>query len=857
MRRTFKIALLFFLFAHTLSAQRKFSVKFQNANARSARSEEIQLFSVSVKDGEQFLQHYGDLVTIQTSYRPAGIFHILTTREWLFNTLSTDDNILFIDVVAMPSTESINASANAAVNRINMLRRFFPELKGTGRKVSIKEKNFDPGDIDLINRTFVTSVSPSEISQHATAMATFIAGGGNSSETAKGAAYNATVTASDFANLLPDPETIFVNNNIHVQNHSYGVSIENYYGNEATAYDEQSYALPDVLHIFSAGNLGSENPTHGKYQGMNYANLSGNFKQSKNVLLVTAADETLSINTNNSRGPAFDGRLKPELAAHGAGGTSDAAALASGIASLLQEKYIEIKGQQAPSSAVKAALIASADDIGPKGIDYQSGYGSINAFKAVQLINHEWIEMLEIGSHEEATISISVPSGIQELKVAVAWTDPPSIPNASTPLIHDIDSYISREQVKYFPWKLKTSANLDSLAAPAFRGADHLNNVEYITIVNPSVGTYDIVITSPELTTVNQSVAVAYWLEEHIFSWSFPLNTDVLEAGESETVFWNSHNEGEGSLWWQLNGGEWMPLDSDISLDQAHFLWNTPDTLSLARLKMEIDNADYISEDFLISPRPKVTVPFNCQDDFALSWNTIAGAAGYEIFSLADQYMVQQGQTEDTLVIRSKEPTDQYFSVAPKFGTRTGLRNITIDFQNQGASCYLNLFAAQRYDVESILVELKLSTLINLQKVVIYRMTGESKEVIYDGLPVDPEVQSYDYKLISSGTMKYQAEVVLSTGTHILSDVVEVYVPEREHVILFPNPLVSGVDLTVLSDGTGQLLRIVDATGKVISETELEFMEESLTLDGLNPGLYFFQLLNNKAVVDTGKFVKL
>ena len=84
---------------------------------------------------------------------------------------------------------------------------------------------------------------------------------------------------------------------------------------------------------------------------MLFANITGNFKQAKNVLIVNAVDTTLSINSFNSRGPAFDGRLKPELTAYGSGGTSDAAALVSGISALIHEKYQSIN-QKIPDASL-------------------------------------------------------------------------------------------------------------------------------------------------------------------------------------------------------------------------------------------------------------------------------------------------------------------------------------------------------------------------------------------------------------------------------------------------------------------------------------------------------------------------
>ena len=83
-------------------------------------------------------------------------------------------------------------------------------------------------------------------------MATILAGGGNSGPQGKGAAWQARLVSSDFARLAPDDDQQLGQAGVSVQNHSYGVAIENYYGLDAVDYDRQCRQLPTLLHVFSA-----------------------------------------------------------------------------------------------------------------------------------------------------------------------------------------------------------------------------------------------------------------------------------------------------------------------------------------------------------------------------------------------------------------------------------------------------------------------------------------------------------------------------------------------------------------------------------------------------------------------------
>ncbi|MBK7869384.1 MAG: hypothetical protein IPJ74_01215 [Saprospiraceae bacterium] len=50
--------------------------------------------------------------------------------------------------------------------------------------------------------------------------------------------------------MIPENPKYYDTLNISVQNHSYGVGIENYYGADAAAYDASVINRPELLHIF-------------------------------------------------------------------------------------------------------------------------------------------------------------------------------------------------------------------------------------------------------------------------------------------------------------------------------------------------------------------------------------------------------------------------------------------------------------------------------------------------------------------------------------------------------------------------------------------------------------------------------
>ena len=812
-------------------------------------------FSVSVHNARLFEKQYDGKVTIL--HQSNSTYYTLTLKNNdVLEELKNDSNIVFIDSHHSPTSESDFEYSNLAFNRINKIHHNAPTLSGASSKVSIKELAFDPLNIDLLKRNFTTSVSPTASSQHATNMAILIAGSGNSSYHTRGVANQATLTSSDFAVLFPDNPSIFNSNNINIQNHSYGVGIENYYGNEAAAYDQQVYQYPNQLHVFSAGNIGTSKPSTGIYQNLSFANLSGNFKQAKNVLIVNAVDTTLNINSFNSRGPAFDGRVKPELTAYGQGGTSDAAALVSGISTLIHEKYALVTQQIPDAAMTKAILIASADDLGSDGIDYLYGYGNVNAEKAMALVEAHQTLVVNLVSNQQLSLPISIPANVGEIKIAIVWNDPPALVNSTSVLINDIESWVDFNSTTILPWVLSSYPNIDSLRALPKRKKDHLNNVEYITLANPTPGSITLHVKSGILTGASQSVSISYSFQSNqAFTWNFPQVNDALEGGKKNLLVWEAVKDAKGNLYLSVDGGVWQLINSDIDLNHYTY-WTCPNILAVAKLKMVVGAQEFVTDEFVISPLLKLNTAFVCADQIGLTWNKINGATRYEVYTMGDQLLAKIMTSTDTLLTFT--PTSNYFyAVAPRLNNRNGLKSDLINYTQQGVFCYINLFTVKRFNSNIIKTNLVLSSWYGIKHISIYKTVGGLTTLYKNINPAQSLSIEFDDTSLSPGIMSYQAEITFESGTKLLSEIAQVIVEETGNALLYPNPVSSNQDLTFLTEGGGIKLRIVDLLGKVIFEKVLQNVNESIDVINLTNGLYLYQLFSSTGVfTGGGKFIK-
>ncbi|NER12323.1 S8 family serine peptidase [Leptobacterium flavescens] len=773
--------------------------------------------------------------------------------------LLENENVSRIDLYRRPRVETPVVENDISVNRINKVHRLYPEINGEDLVVSVKELLFDVNDIDFRNRIRLVGTEAEETEQHASLIGTVIGGGGNSSSRGRGVANAVTLSSSSFLQLFPDDEQILSSNSISVQNHSYGVGIDNQYGNEAAAYDTNTNTLPTILHIFSSGNSGNLTSENGPYAGIpNFANQTGNFKMAKNIITVGAINRDGVIDERSSRGPAYDGRVKPEMVSYAPGGTSDAAALVSGTAILLQQQYQENNNQLPPSSLVKAVLIAGSDDVGPVGIDFLSGYGNLNAGQSIEIMRNDLFIEDRIAASESKDFVISVPANTSLLKIALTWNDPAANPGDQTALVNDLDMSLNNGGNTWLPWVLNSNADINLLSQQAQRAEDHLNNVEFITLDNPAAGSYTITINGTDIAGNGQDFSVAYqFIASDEFSWSFPTSTDALESNIENIVRWdNSFSESTATLEYNLNDTGWQLLDDQVDLQSDLFRWPVEDIGGSARLRMTVGNQQFESENFGISPELLPRVLFNCDEELLLGWSEVPNATAYNVRFLDDRYMeITQTVTDTTALLVKADFQESFFSVEAVFDDVQGKRGRAIDYELQGVDCYFSNFFAFLADDSFVSTTLNLSTSINVSQVIFEKTNGGNTETIAVFDPPFEELSlSFDDPNLISGTNTYRATIILEDGTRIQTDPAEIFIPMENTLILFPNPISAGSDLNVISIGADQTFEIVDLSGRVVEKGEISFINELVDIE-LRPGFYIFRTIRDGRTVEARKFI--
>jgi len=472
-------------------------------------------------------------------------------------------------VVYVLKTLNLQAAVSTAVDQIRDVPPY--ELSGAGQTVGV----WDAGGARASHQEFPGRVSVGDGGQavdHSTHVTGTIAAGGTKVR-ALGMAPDVRIESYDFDEDLAEVALLAMSeasepNKIQVSNHSYGwicgwdhtgflpawygtwgqreSELFGCYDETARDWDALCYAAPYYLPFKAAGNDRSDSvPRPGErfeyyteadgWQWKEYELNSDPYPDAwdqggydtlvsdataKNVVTVGAISlpeegerdlSGMTMTDFSSWGPTDDGRIKPDLVAHGVdvysttagsdhsydvySGTSMATPVACGAAVLLPEFYARFSPERGMRSAtLKALLIHTADDLGSPGPDYRYGWGLINAKAAVEQIEAHFGFPLA-GSIVEDVVDLSTTNhsypfdwdDTGPIRATVVWTDPPGeavegLDNPTPCLVNDLDlRVIGPEGTIYAPFVLNPSLPNE----PATVGDNTRDNVEQVWIEAP------------------------------------------------------------------------------------------------------------------------------------------------------------------------------------------------------------------------------------------------------------------------------------------------------------------------------------------------------------------------------------
>lgn len=550
------------------------------------------------------------------------------------------------------------------------------KFDGTGVTVMLQDNSRLDEHIDYTGR-FFNDASATQSGDHGEHTGGSIGGAGNLDPKGRGMAYGADVLVyGSNNNNFNDVPTLVASSNLTITSKSYSNGTNAGYTSLARQLDQQIRQMPELIHVFSAGNAGS-----------GWSTITGGHKQGKNVIAVANLTYTDAISNSSSRGPALDGRIKPDISAVGSSvystfdpntyqnmsGTSMSCPGVAGVMAQLYHAYKSMNAGANPNSALmKGTVLNTADDLGNSGPDFTYGWGRINARRAYKLLNSNNYLSASIAQGGNNSHNISVPVGTTQLRVMVYWSDYEGAASANPALVNDINMQIVDPVATTFdPWVLNPSAQ----SSAAIRGVDDLNNMEQVTIDNPISGNYAVNISGFTIPQGPQEYFVIYEFIQDEVVLTYPIGREGFDPGTVETVRWDSYGStGTFNLEYSTdNGVSWITINSSVNSGLRHYDWMVPSVLS-GEVLVKVTRGAFsgVSDDvFSIIETPgNLTIDWACPDSMQMSWNPVAGATAYEVSMLGAKYMDSVGVTStNSYIFYGVNPTSTYWLSVRSLGS--------------------------------------------------------------------------------------------------------------------------------------------------------------------------------------------
>ncbi|MBS1764708.1 MAG: S8 family serine peptidase [Bacteroidetes bacterium] len=601
----------------------------------------------------------------------------LTEQPWVF----------YISLTAPPSEKddtmgrSLHRS-NAINNDLVMGRKY----NGNGVAAALADDGFVGPHIDFTGR--ITNYATGVGQTHGDMTSGILAGAANLNPVYRGMADGVQLYVFDISgyshilNAVANYDTI----ETVVTSTSYSQGC-NEYTTDTQFGDQTIHDNGQLEFVFSAGNNNGANCGYGA--GGNWGNITGGYKQGKNVIAVANLDAMEVIDPSSSIGPASDGRVKPDIASNGrdqmstdegntyqvGGGTSAACPGIAGITTQLIQAYKELYTDTiAPTALIKACLLNGAEDIGNPGPDFKYGWGRVNALRAVKTLEDNHFIHGSIAQGDSLTFNLTVPANVKDFRVMVYWHDQGGSPAAATSLVNDIDLTVTDPSAAVWkPWVLDPTPNATNLNTPAVRGIDHLNNMEQVTLDNPAAGTYTVSLKGFAIPQGPQEFYIVYEYRMDDITVTYPIGREGFVPGETEILRWDAL-KGLGGFTLEYstdNGTTWNNIGT-VSQNTLQYQWTVPNNLSSeARVRVSRGSVSGMNQEpfSIIGVPQNLHVVYGCIDSVKIAWNAVSGAAWYEVSLLGNMYMDSVGTSNTTdYVFTNLIPANSYwFSVRAVF----------------------------------------------------------------------------------------------------------------------------------------------------------------------------------------------
>ncbi|HEV3413313.1 MAG TPA: S8/S53 family peptidase [Puia sp.] len=666
-------------------------------------------------------------VIIHTRIRPARTVFVKAAPPAILQKISA---LPFVSYLApQPMTpRALNYDNRATHGADALAAPSGTNLRGDGVVIGIGDDSDPYTHIDFSGREIDRFAAPPG-SGHGVHTSGTAAGGGILNPYYQGMAPHSTIISQYFSDIILEAPVYLSDYDMTLTSNSYtdyngGCIYDGQYDYLANYTDAQAWAYPTLLHSFAAGNDGAFLCSPYPLQ---YSTIKSGFQSAKNILTVgDLYNVNYTINNASSSGPDGDGRIKPEIVAGGtnitstwpynnyisATGTSMSSPTVAGTLALLVQRYRQLHpGTDAPSALLKAMVCNTATDLGNPGPDFVFGFGNLNALAADQAMENNQYATGQLANGNNSTSIINVPTGAQQVRVMLCWTDYPGAPYAASALVNNLDLTVTDPgAVVHHPLILNPDpAHVGDVAV---EGVDTLNNIEQVVINNPTGGAFTITVNGTDVPQGPQPFAIAWEVIQPSIQLLYPYGNETWVPGNTENIRWNAYGTGANTFTIDYstdNGSTWTTISNSVPATASGvYPWTVPaSATNNALIRVTANSTAYTDRSHYpvtILGQPTLTGTNPCQGYAQLTWTAVPSATSYDIMRLEGDSMVKIAGTAATTLLQGNLNRDSsyWFSVRAVNGSSPGRRAVAVNIIPSGGACSLTALNND-YTIDSLI----------------------------------------------------------------------------------------------------------------------------------------------------------
>lgn len=678
---------------------------------------------ISINKAKEWLQLAG--IEIIKAYNSTKILEI-SVEESSLNLLAQLPYLAYTDLAPEPGAPEGLGGRNLV--RSNLLNHNGKAYDGTGIKGCVFDDGFAGPHVDFKNRTIQnTVVEGAGGGTHGDMVAGIFGGAGNINPDGIGIAPGVFLNIENYytSGYTMSSAEWHKEDGVSIFNASYSNGCNAGYTIVTQTVDQNAVDNPSMINIYSAGNSGTSNCSYGA--GSIWGTITGGHKMAKNCITTANLFADGTLVPSSSRGPASDGRIKPDIAAFGqgqlsldpnnqydpGGGTSAASPTIAGLTAQLYQAYQEINNEPAPAALIKATLLNTAVDFGRPGPDFEYGWGQAHGGRALDLLERKDHLKDQISQGQQNTHRVIIPDNVDEIRLMLYWADAPGSEAAQKALVNNLDLKVTDLDGNVnLPLVLDHTPNESNLIKNAVPGIDDLNNVEQVRLFKPAGGDYTITIDGTNIPEGPQEYYLLYYSIRDDLQITYPLAGDHLVPNKPSYIYWDAYqNTAPFRLDYSLDGGNsWEIIEDNIPPISRAYSWTPPVDVLTNQAKFRLFRIGQFAETetFSIAAQPDGLVFISACDDtgVTVSWNEVNGADQYIVWALGDTKMEPIDTTSSTVVDLDIDINqEQWISVsAYSDDGLNGRRALAIQYTpNNSSTCLLECGSAKDLGIQRII----------------------------------------------------------------------------------------------------------------------------------------------------------